>query len=54
MRFTNKYKLSNKISSGIGKIHLRVLNFKRPKWLKTKKKILKNVSVFKKKKKIRY
>lgn len=39
MRFLNKYKLYSNRSSSIKKAPLRILNFKRPKWLRIKKKI---------------
>lgn len=39
MRFLNKYKLHENFASGLRKLPLRVLKFKRPKWASIKKKL---------------
>ncbi len=39
MRFLNKYKLHENFVSGLRKLPLRVLKFKRPKWASIKKKL---------------
>jgi ribosomal protein S4 len=38
MRFLNKYKLHENFASGLRKLPLRILKFKRPKWASIKKK----------------
>jgi ribosomal protein S4 len=49
MRLNNKYKIFYQIEDSLENYRLRILNFKRPKWLKFQKRIFKNSSSKKKK-----
>jgi len=45
MRFLNKYKIHEHFASGVKKLPIRILKFKRPKWAKIRSKFLKNIGL---------
>jgi len=45
MRFLNKYKIHEHFASGVRKLPIKALKFKKPKWAKIRNKFLKYLGI---------